>query len=319
MDKLTIEPKINTILGGTEHLLRGLNSLQELLHHNVDQYLMVSPTKFVSFDEYVIPAILILLPLMLRVLIILFSKGDEDNGTKNKDESSIHSTNCKESCFRFRSLKGIGGALFLMIVLLLINQALDVYGNNGDSLPEGDGEKRMGTIINFAFCILYVLMLQYTLGSKTTTNSATIQKLNNQDRGDEKQSLQILACLLALYIHVPIVLVHISLGLISAMVWVPLLAFPSYKKQEQRRLQFISTFLSRTAIILMVPPIAKNVFLRTLSLIMGNISSNKGAEAAGSVAIDVVAAIREINPLSSTYICCVYVPLHFMLLLISFS
>ena len=60
----SIGERIDTILYGIEHLTRGLNSLQELLHHNVNQYIMVSTTKFVSFDEYLIPNILILLPLV---------------------------------------------------------------------------------------------------------------------------------------------------------------------------------------------------------------------------------------------------------------
>jgi hypothetical protein len=54
-----------------EHLFRGLNSLSERLHHNVDQYLLPSSGKFVSLGEYLLPAILLMLPLVLRVIKLL--------------------------------------------------------------------------------------------------------------------------------------------------------------------------------------------------------------------------------------------------------
>ena len=55
-----------------EHFFRGLNSLSERLHHNTNQYLLPSSATFVSFDEYIIPAILVMLPLVLRVVKLLF-------------------------------------------------------------------------------------------------------------------------------------------------------------------------------------------------------------------------------------------------------
>jgi hypothetical protein len=49
---------------------------------------------------------------------------------------------------------------------------------------------------------------------------------------------------MVLYIHVPIVLVHMTLGVVSALFWVPILAFPSHKTKH-RLISKIGTLLSR--------------------------------------------------------------------------
>jgi glycosylphosphatidylinositol transamidase len=49
-----------------EHLLRSVSNLHERLHHSIAQYTMPSPTKFVSHGEYIYPAILVSLPMVIR-------------------------------------------------------------------------------------------------------------------------------------------------------------------------------------------------------------------------------------------------------------
>jgi len=49
-----------------EHLLRSISNLHERLHHSVAQYTMPSPSKFVSHGEYIYPAILVSLPMVVR-------------------------------------------------------------------------------------------------------------------------------------------------------------------------------------------------------------------------------------------------------------
>lgn len=132
IDSSILEKRINHILYGLEHLFRAINSLQELLHHNVNQYIMVSATKFVSFDEYIIPTILILLPLVLRIVMIIHALRSQGSSPK---------------------------------------------------------------------------------------------QLTNAEEESKGLRLQLWICLLALYILVPIALVHVSLGLISAILLVPLLSF----------------------------------------------------------------------------------------------
>jgi hypothetical protein len=101
LDKLTIGTNMNTFLYGIEHLTKELNSLQELLHHNANQYIMVSTMTFVSFDEYLLPIILILIPLVLRVLMTVRRRKEIKEMT---------------SLFQFtKGLKGVGGSIILSI------------------------------------------------------------------------------------------------------------------------------------------------------------------------------------------------------------
>ena len=121
--------------------------------------------------------------------------------------------------------------------------------------------------------------------------------------------------MVALYMHVPIALVHMSLAITSSLVFVPLLAFPSYyhyhddddqsKKRNQKKI------MMKLIIILMFPPIMMNVLIQILTLFMSNIDTSltlivKTTESM----IDV---LKGIHPLSSTYFITVYIPLHFML------
>jgi glycosylphosphatidylinositol transamidase len=51
-----------------EGIVRALSNLHERLHHSITQYLMPSPFKFVSHSEYLIPNLLMILPLVLRAV-----------------------------------------------------------------------------------------------------------------------------------------------------------------------------------------------------------------------------------------------------------
>ncbi|KAL7450643.1 hypothetical protein ACHAWC_002532, partial [Mediolabrus comicus] len=77
IDSLTIEVRVPTTSIGihphyadlarcVEHLLRSISNLHERLHHSVAQYTMPSPSKFVSHGEYIYPAILVSLPMVVR-------------------------------------------------------------------------------------------------------------------------------------------------------------------------------------------------------------------------------------------------------------
>jgi len=81
IDSLTIEVRIpNNGVGASsnihphyadltrcmEHLLRSISNLHERLHHSIAQYIMPSPSKFVSHGEYIFPAILVSLPMVVR-------------------------------------------------------------------------------------------------------------------------------------------------------------------------------------------------------------------------------------------------------------
>jgi len=54
-----------------EGVVRALSNLHERLHHSMTQYLMPSPRKFVSHSEYLIPNVLLLLPLVVRAVSLI--------------------------------------------------------------------------------------------------------------------------------------------------------------------------------------------------------------------------------------------------------
>lgn len=54
-----------------EGMVRALSNLHERLHHSITQYLMPSPFKFVSHSEYLIPNLLMILPLVLRAVSLI--------------------------------------------------------------------------------------------------------------------------------------------------------------------------------------------------------------------------------------------------------
>jgi hypothetical protein len=51
--------------------------------------MMVLTVEFVSFDEYVLPIILILIPWLLRVLMIMYYNNDHDIRSSNNSEHNI--------------------------------------------------------------------------------------------------------------------------------------------------------------------------------------------------------------------------------------
>jgi glycosylphosphatidylinositol transamidase len=76
IDSLTIEGNLSSTNAADsvhklEGVLRALSNLEERLHHSITQYLLPSPRKFVSHTEYLLPNILILLPLAIRAVTLI--------------------------------------------------------------------------------------------------------------------------------------------------------------------------------------------------------------------------------------------------------
>ena len=61
-----IHPHYADLTRCVEHLLRSISNLHERLHHSIVQYTMPAPSKFVSHGEYIYPAILVSLPMVIR-------------------------------------------------------------------------------------------------------------------------------------------------------------------------------------------------------------------------------------------------------------
>ena len=58
---------------------------------------------------------------------------------------------------------------------------------------------------------------------------------------NDRRSIQFIACLFAVYAHVPVALAHASLAIPSALLWTPLLSFPTLVGGERRTIQKITS------------------------------------------------------------------------------
>jgi len=161
-----------------EGVVRSLSNLHERLHHSITQYLLPSPTKFVSHAEYLIPNLLILLPLAIRaVTLVLF------------DIQRFH--------FGTLQVVLVVGCTCLILSLIAFRT-------------------RSESAMNAVYVILFVYMCF----------GAPVRK--DQQPVAFGQSLQFLTCLVAIYMHVPLVMAHVSLAFPSILVWSSLIAFPSF-------------------------------------------------------------------------------------------
>ena len=78
--------------------------------------------------------------------------------------------------------------------------------------------------------------------------------LKNGSNEKDRRSIQFVACLFAIYAHVPIALAHASLAIPSALLWTPLLAFPDLAGNERRT--SISRILSTFILFATWPPVS---------------------------------------------------------------
>ncbi len=159
------------------NLIRALNSLQERLHHSTTLYILPSPKKFVSNNEYIVPPIIFgILPLLIRTILLVF-----------RDLQSSYHFQTTLSLFIYIGLTSI--------ILLYLNYYTTTNNNN---------IKTIHTILILLYgCILYNQHKKREEIIKVT----------------RKQSIQIMACLLTIYIHIPLLFGHISLGIPSALLW----------------------------------------------------------------------------------------------------
>ena len=184
-----------------------MSNLQERLHHSISQYLLPSTTKFVSNGEYMIPAILVMLPLAIRALLLIL-----------RDIETINFN------LVFKIL-GMSSVLsFYLICVSFI--AIDARMTNT-------------LVIASYFTTFIVVRMEKKKGNRKAEDESLVM---------ERKVLQLIACLLALYLHVPLVIGHFSLGYPSTIFWTPLLAFCSHGNVRHKFIQklFAILFLTLT-------------------------------------------------------------------------
>jgi hypothetical protein len=192
------------VVSKMEPVLRALCNLHERLHHSTRLYLLVSPDRFVKHEEYLVPNLLLLVPLIVRaVTLALFD---------------IH---------RF-DLYAIGRAIKLVVgsvvALSYTCYALEWLESRGIVWPVSSTFPRHVSVL----VVTYMPLLVFLMGERRRSQS-------KEEPDERRLSIQFAACLLALYLHVAITFGHVSLSFPSALLWTPLIAFPSRGSAQENR------------------------------------------------------------------------------------
>jgi Gaa1-like, GPI transamidase component len=193
LDSLTLElnlggkhprsqgPTVVEFVQQLEHVIHGLSNLHERLHHSLTLYVLPSPYKFVSYSEYVIPNILLLVPLLVKVLVLLLVEVD---------------------VFDFSAIGKAMMAVIVGVTCLVVSSAnMNLYHYNG---------------------FLFVSYMAVGLFSRQVHYTHKFAS----------KSLLIMACLVAIYSHVPLLIGHASLAYPSAMLWSPFLLMFNYEARS---------------------------------------------------------------------------------------
>jgi GPI-anchor transamidase subunit GAA1 len=203
------------VVSKLEPALRALCNLHERLHHSTRLYLLVSPDRFVKHEEYLVPNLLLLIPLIIRA-------------------ASLALVDVR----RF-DVPAVGRAAATVVAGVLSC----TYGLHIVSYLEAQGIVSFvdATLVRSAVVLLtaYLPLLWYVWRREHTPTNQT---------DESKPSIQFLACLVGLYMHVAIAFGHVSLAFPSAALWTPLLAFPCYSQRASRRRRVLGSLLNWTVV-----------------------------------------------------------------------
>jgi glycosylphosphatidylinositol transamidase len=199
IDSLTIEVRVPTKSIGihphyadlarcVEHLLRSISNLHERLHHSVAQYTMPSPSKFVSHGEYIYPAILVSLPMVVRAAsLALRDIKSFQFWFVGITVGTVFLASCVNACTVFAAGRSFIGVLMIIVAWVVRR-----------NLPHPNSSKYRKT--------------------DTTDDFDMATKV------ECRKSLRFVTCLLGIYLHVPLLLSNYPLGFPSSIFWTPLLA-----------------------------------------------------------------------------------------------
>jgi glycosylphosphatidylinositol transamidase len=191
----------------TEYIIRSLANLHERLHHSFTLYLLPNPRDFVSHIEYLLPNILVLLPLAVRVFGMLLP-----SMTRGLD---------------LTALKGVLLTVLGVVVAMFLQ-----------ALAFGDEESSSSMVAFFVLLYAGVAFFWVTtvLRRNHSRPSKTLNEGNEGDPGTTRTILtvQFVTCAITVYILVPIAFCHASLSYLPSVVWTPLLAFPDYPSLSKR-------------------------------------------------------------------------------------
>lgn len=197
----SIHPHYADLTRCVEHLLRSISNLHERLHHSIVQYTMPSPSKFVSHGEYIFPAILVSLPMVVRAATLAL-----------------------RDLKRFQFLRT--GVVLGSVCMSTFAISVWAIGTNKRRKAEECTSEWISYVVFFISYLLVIFVARHdTLIPPKGAGTDNKQTKQSQSNKNECQgSLRFVSCLVGIYLHVPLLLANYSLGFPSSAFWSPLLA-----------------------------------------------------------------------------------------------
>ena len=183
------------IVSRTELIIRALSNLHERLHHSTSLYLMVSASHFVKHEEYLVPNLLLVIPLIVRAATLIFM------------DISRFQISAAQRALSVASL----GVLGCTIALPLL------------TAPSSSSQ----TDLSWSTWVLSIAYIPVILGAVSSRPKVSAGL-------DSVKTVQFVTCLIGIYIHLPIAFGHVALAFPSALFWTPLIAFPKYEGASRR-------------------------------------------------------------------------------------
>jgi len=226
----SIHPHYADLTRCVEHLLRSISNLHERLHHSIVQYTMPSPSKFISHGEYIYPAILVSLPMVVRAATLAL-----------------------RDLKRFQFLHT--GFVLVSVCMTTIAISMWAIVTNKSRKAEECTSEWISYIVFFVSYILVVSVArQDTLISQKGAGTNKQPKQTHSNKNESRGSLRFIACLVGIYLHVPLLLANYSLGFPSSAFWSPLLASLVLPLSLQM-------LVSRNKLLLILSMVVKCLFL----------------------------------------------------------
>lgn len=209
----------------TEYLVRSLSNLHERLHHSFTLYLLPTPKKFVSHIEYLLPNILLLLPLAVRAFGLLFPamKGGLD----------------------LMAMGGVGLAMILVAIAMVLPTIISPILSSLSSGTDNNSLQTTNAMLLVLYVVVAIFWIRQILWRRCDQQSISGDESDNKEEGAEEddtdddiaaksiQTLQFLSCVLAAYVFVPVAFAHASLAYLPSLLWTPLLAFWDYSSMKK--------------------------------------------------------------------------------------
>lgn len=233
---LSIHPHYADLTRCLEHLLRSISNLHERLHHSVSQYLLPSPTKFVSHGEYIYPGVLISSPMVIRAATL-----------------ALRDVKRFQVLFVGNVLACVALASFVVGMCVTSIEQLLLRMDAEKSTQHYEWMMNAVYFLSYAFVFFAGMMM---MAREIRSKSGTVRKVTDAINEHEecRKSLRFIACLLGVYLHAPLLLANFSLGLPSAIFWSPLLGMFVLSP-------WASAFLSRNRMIWQLLKIVGGIFM----------------------------------------------------------